>query len=113
VCLTPVLVCVGIAFSPYIVAVVCLVHALLSETDNNEEGIKKFFDKSQWRVNDNLLNAFHKMLFFPYTYFFSQKASLINLAQGLAIGSATTVWALCSLLSLHTFAFLQWPFNAS
>jgi hypothetical protein len=40
VCLTSVLVCIGIAFSPYIVAVVFLVHVLLSETDNNEEGIE-------------------------------------------------------------------------
>jgi hypothetical protein len=61
-CLTPVLVCMGIAFSPYIVTVVCLIHALLSETDNNEEGIEKIFNKSLRRVNDNFLNAFHKML---------------------------------------------------
>jgi hypothetical protein len=42
-CLTPVLVCIKIAFSPFIVAVVCLTHVLLSETDNNEEGIEKNF----------------------------------------------------------------------
>jgi hypothetical protein len=48
VCLTPVLVCIGIAFSPYIVAVVCLICGLLSETDNNEEGIEKVFDKTLW-----------------------------------------------------------------
>jgi hypothetical protein len=42
-CLTPVLVCIGIAFPPYIVAVVCIIHVLLSETDNNEEGIEKVF----------------------------------------------------------------------
>jgi hypothetical protein len=53
--------CVGIAFSPYIVTVVCLIHVLLSGTDNNEEGIE-IFDKSLWRVNDKFLNAFHKML---------------------------------------------------
>jgi hypothetical protein len=46
----------------FIVAVVCLVHVLLYETDNNEEGIEKVFDKSPWRVNDHFLNAFHKML---------------------------------------------------
>jgi hypothetical protein len=61
-CLTPVLVYIGITFPPYIVAVVCLIHVLLSETDNNEEGIEKVFDKSLWRVNDNFLNAFHNML---------------------------------------------------
>jgi hypothetical protein len=60
--LTPVLVCIKIAFSPYIVAVVCLIHVLLSETDNNEEGIEIVLDKSLWRVNDNFLNACHKML---------------------------------------------------
>jgi hypothetical protein len=57
-CLTPVLVC--IAFSLYIVAVVCLIHILclihalctLSEADNQEEGIEKIFDKSLKRVND-------------------------------------------------------------
>jgi hypothetical protein len=62
VCLTPVLVCIRIAFSPYIVSVVCLIHVLLSEIDNNEEGTENVFDKSLWRVNNNLLNAFHKML---------------------------------------------------
>jgi hypothetical protein len=61
-CLTLVLVCIGIAFSPYIVAVVCLIHVLLSETDNNEEEIEKVFDKSLWQINDNFLNFFHKML---------------------------------------------------
>jgi hypothetical protein len=45
-CLTPVLVSIGIAFSPYIVAVVYLIHVLLSETDNNEEGIEKVFNIS-------------------------------------------------------------------
>jgi hypothetical protein len=54
-------VCIGIDFSPYIFAVVCLIHILLTETDNSEE-IEKLFDKSLWRVNDNFLNAFHKML---------------------------------------------------
>jgi hypothetical protein len=33
----------GIAFSPYIVAVVCIMHVLLFETDNSEEGIEKGF----------------------------------------------------------------------
>jgi hypothetical protein len=36
-CLTPLLVCVGTAFHPHIVAAVHLIHAVLSETDNNEE----------------------------------------------------------------------------
>jgi hypothetical protein len=58
---TPVLVCIGIAFSPYIVGVVCITHVLLSETGNNE-GIEKIFNKILWRVNDNFLNAIHKML---------------------------------------------------
>jgi hypothetical protein len=61
-CLTPRFVCIGIAFSPCIVAVVCLIRALLSETDNNEEGIEKVFDKSLWRANKIFLSAFHKML---------------------------------------------------
>jgi hypothetical protein len=52
-CLTHVLACIGIAFSPSIVAVVCLIHVLFSEADNNVEGIEKVFDKSQWTVNDN------------------------------------------------------------
>jgi hypothetical protein len=52
----------GIAFSFYIVAAVCLIRVLLFETDNSEEGIEKVFIKSLWRVNDNSLNAFHKML---------------------------------------------------
>jgi hypothetical protein len=51
--LTPALVCIGIAFTPYTVAVVCLRHVLLSEIDNNEEGIKKVFYKSPWTVNDS------------------------------------------------------------
>jgi hypothetical protein len=42
-CLTPVLVCIGIAFSPHIVAVVCLTHVLLFETANNEEEILRKF----------------------------------------------------------------------
>jgi hypothetical protein len=46
-CLTPVL---GIAFSHYIVAIVCFIHVLLSETDNSEKGIEKVFDKSLWAV---------------------------------------------------------------
>jgi hypothetical protein len=54
--------CVGIAFSPYIVTVVCLIHVLLSETDNNEEGIEEVVDISLWRVNDNFFIVFHKML---------------------------------------------------
>jgi hypothetical protein len=61
-CLSPVLVCIRIAFSPYIAAVVCLIYLLLSEIDNNEEQIEKVSNKSLWRVNDNFLNAFHKML---------------------------------------------------
>jgi hypothetical protein len=40
--LTPVFVCIAIAFSPHTVALVCLVPGLLSETDNNEEGFGKF-----------------------------------------------------------------------
>jgi hypothetical protein len=35
--------------SPYIVAVD---NVLLSEIDNNEEGIKEVFDKSLWKAND-------------------------------------------------------------
>jgi hypothetical protein len=35
---------------------------LLSETNNNEEGIEKVFNKSLWTVNDNFLNAFNRML---------------------------------------------------
>jgi hypothetical protein len=46
-------VCIGIAFSPCIVAVMFLIHALLSETGNNEKGKEKVFDKSLCRVNDN------------------------------------------------------------
>jgi hypothetical protein len=44
--LTPVVVCIRIAFSPKIVAVVCLIHILLSESNDNAEGIGKVFDKS-------------------------------------------------------------------
>jgi hypothetical protein len=59
--LTSVLVCVGIAFSSYIVAVVGLIHVYFYFTDNarrsvvliTEEGIEKVCDKSLWRVNDN------------------------------------------------------------
>jgi hypothetical protein len=43
VCLTPVLVCIGNVFSP---CNVCLPsHVLLSETDNNAEGIEKVVNK--------------------------------------------------------------------
>jgi hypothetical protein len=63
-CLTPVLVCIGIAFSPYVVAVSALYTYFLSETENSEEGIEKVFGKRLWRVNGNFLNAFRKMLFF-------------------------------------------------
>jgi hypothetical protein len=52
-CLIPVLVHIGIAFSPYIVAIVYLIHVLLSETDNNEDRNEKVFNKSLWRENDN------------------------------------------------------------
>jgi hypothetical protein len=41
-CLRPLLLYIGIAFSLYVAAVVCIIHVLLSETDNNEEGIEKF-----------------------------------------------------------------------
>jgi hypothetical protein len=61
-CLRPVLVCIGIDFSPNIVAIVCLTNVLLTETDNSDEGIEKVFDKSLWRVNNDFLNAFHKIL---------------------------------------------------
>jgi hypothetical protein len=44
--LTPLLVCIRISFSSYIVAIVCIIHVYLSETDNNEERIEKVFDKS-------------------------------------------------------------------
>jgi hypothetical protein len=50
-CVTPVLVCIGVAFSPYIVAIVCFV--LSPENNNNEDGIGKVFGKSPWRVNDS------------------------------------------------------------
>jgi hypothetical protein len=45
-CLTPVPVCIRITFPPCIVAIVFLIHVLLSETNNNEEGIKNVFNKS-------------------------------------------------------------------
>jgi hypothetical protein len=51
-CLTPLLVRIGIPFSHYIVAVVCLIRALLCETDNSEEGTE-VFDKNPWTVKDN------------------------------------------------------------
>jgi hypothetical protein len=60
VCLTSVSVCIGIAFYPHIVSVVCLIHVLLSETDNNGEEIEEVFDKSLWRVNGNFLNHHHQ-----------------------------------------------------
>jgi hypothetical protein len=44
-CLTPVLLTIGISFSLYIAAVVCLIHVVLSEADNNEQGIEEVFDK--------------------------------------------------------------------
>jgi hypothetical protein len=49
----PVLVCLGIAFSLYIVAVVFIIHILLSETGSNEETIEKVSVKSLWRVNSS------------------------------------------------------------
>jgi hypothetical protein len=52
-CLTPVLVCIGIAFSSYIVAVVCIKHVHLSETDISEQGTAKVLDQSLCRVKDN------------------------------------------------------------
>jgi hypothetical protein len=52
-CLTPVLVCTRMAFSHYTVAVVCLLHVLLSKIDNNGEGNENFFHKSLCRVNDS------------------------------------------------------------
>jgi uncharacterized protein YggT (Ycf19 family) len=55
-------VCIGIAFPPWVVAVVCLIYVLISVTDN-EEGIEKVFDKNLSRENDTFLNVFHKMLF--------------------------------------------------
>jgi hypothetical protein len=54
--------CIGNAFSPYTVAVFCLILVLLSDIDNNEEGVQKVFDKSLWRLNDNFGNSFHKIL---------------------------------------------------
>jgi hypothetical protein len=53
--------CIRIAFSPYIVAVVCLIHVLLSKTDNNGGGIEIVFLQSLWRLNKHFLNDFHKM----------------------------------------------------
>jgi hypothetical protein len=44
-CFTPVPLCIGIGFSSHIVAIVCLIHVFLSETNNNEEGTEKVFDK--------------------------------------------------------------------
>jgi hypothetical protein len=35
-----VLLCIGISFSPHIVAIVCFTYLLLPETVNNEEGIE-------------------------------------------------------------------------
>lgn len=52
--LTPLLSSNEIAFSRYIVAIVCHVYVLLSETDSNGEGIEKVFNKNVWRVNHNL-----------------------------------------------------------
>lgn len=60
-CLTPPLACVGFAFCPYIVAVVCLTHVLLSETDNDDEETDKVLEKSAWDVNKSL-NAFFIMI---------------------------------------------------
>jgi hypothetical protein len=37
------LVCTRIFFSPYIVAVICLINVLLSEINNNDEAIEKVF----------------------------------------------------------------------
>jgi hypothetical protein len=48
VCLTLILVYVGIAFSSCNV-VACFIHVLLSETDNNEEGIVKVFREILWK----------------------------------------------------------------
>jgi hypothetical protein len=45
-CLTPVLVCIRIAFFPYIVAVVCLIHVLLYETDNSEKELRNLSIKA-------------------------------------------------------------------
>jgi hypothetical protein len=49
-----VLVSMGVACSPYTVAVACLTHIHSSETDNNEEGNVKVSDESLWKVNDTL-----------------------------------------------------------
>jgi hypothetical protein len=61
-CLTCVLMCIGIAFSAYVVAIVSLTYVLICESDSNEEEIEKVFDKSLWRVNDNFFNVFYKVL---------------------------------------------------
>jgi hypothetical protein len=53
--LTPIFEFIGTDFSPYIVAVVCLIHVNLSQTNRNEEEIEKVFDKSLWSLNDNFL----------------------------------------------------------
>lgn len=60
--LAPVLACIRIAFSPYILGVVCCVHVPLSETDNKEEGTEEVFYKGLWTVSNNFLNAFQNML---------------------------------------------------
>jgi hypothetical protein len=60
--LTPVLGSTRIAFSPYIIAVVCLIHVLSSETNSNEEGTEKVSDISLWRINNSSVISFHKML---------------------------------------------------
>jgi hypothetical protein len=38
------------------------IRVLLSETNNNEEGVEKVFNKRVWTVNDKFVNAFHRML---------------------------------------------------
>lgn len=60
-CLTSVLVCVRIAFSPHTLAEVCLRHVFLSEVKSMKKELR-VFNKSLWRVNDNFVNAFHKVL---------------------------------------------------
>lgn len=47
-------VCIGIAKSPCTAAVVCLIHTLLTETDNYEEGIEEVLNKNPSRVNDSI-----------------------------------------------------------
>jgi hypothetical protein len=44
--LAPILLCVRIACSPYIVVIVFFVCVLLSETDKNEEGMGEVLDKN-------------------------------------------------------------------